>query len=116
MSNRIITDEQFSNYTTVDGNRLDKALQDTEDSVNNIKNGQLGTRWTQSQIVMGWQTGSVRNAPGVASTSAAYRNQAPWLRFYNSEADRVGTEGTIAHPFRVKGTGTTSVAHLGSPT
>ncbi len=112
MSNRIITDEQFSNYTTVDGNRLDKALQDTEDSINNIRNGQLGTRWMQSQIVMGWQTGSVRNGPGGgggAAISAAYRNQAPWLRFYNSEADRVGTDGTIAHPFRVKGTGTTSV-------
>tara|TARA_R110000737_G_C14583773_1_gene486184 strand:- start:267 stop:1181 length:915 start_codon:yes stop_codon:yes gene_type:complete len=108
MSNRILTDEQFSNYTTVDGNRLDKALQDTEDLVNNTDDGLLGTRWMQSQIVMGWTPlATLKIFTGGGITSAAYRCQHPWLRFYNSDADKIGT-GTIAHPFRVKGTGTTS--------
>lgn len=108
MSNRILTDEQFSNYTTVDGNRLDKALQDTEDLVNNTRDGLLGTRWMQSQIVMGWTPlAKLTTAGGAGFVTAAYRSQHPWLRFYNSDADKVGT-GTVAHPFRVKGTGTTS--------
>ncbi len=94
MSNRKITQQQFSAGTTVDADRLDKALQSTADYLNAIPSGDLLTRYTQTQIVAGW----------TAIQSAANKNQAPWLRVYNGSNDTEGA-GTIAHPWRIKGTG-----------
>ena len=110
MSIRKITKQQFSEGTTVDGDRMDKALQDTESYINSIPPGDLGVRYTQTQVVAGW----------TALQTVTNENQAPWLRFHNTSGDRNGT-GTIAHPFRVKGTTTTGVgatawAALGDPT
>ena len=95
MSIRKITNQQFSEGTTVDGDRLDAALQNTEDRINHVPPGDVGTRYTQTQVVAGW----------TALQTVANKNQAPWLRFQNSGSDRRGV-GTIAHPFRVKGTTT----------
>ena len=110
MSIRKITTQQFSDGTTVDGDRLDKALQDTGSHLNHIPPGDSGVRYTQTQIVMGW----------TALQTVVNENQAPWLRFHNTVGDRNGT-GTIAHPFRVKGTTTWGIgainwAALGNPT
>ena len=96
MSTRKITDQQFSEGTTVDGDRLDQALQDTEKRLNSIPAGDLETRYTQTQLVAGW----------TALQTVANQNQAPWLRFHNTTDDRQGTDGEILHPFRVKGTQT----------
>jgi hypothetical protein len=111
MSIRKITKQQFSEGTTVDGDRLDKALQDTGSYLNSISPGDSGVRYTQTQIVTGW----------TALQTVANENQAPWLRFHNTVGDVNGTGGEIAHPFRVKGTTTTGLtatpwAALGSPT
>ena len=95
MSIRKITKQQFSKGTTVDGDRLDKALQDTTSYLNAIPSGSSAVRYTQTQVVTGW----------TALQTIANENQAPWLRFHNGTGDMNGT-GTIAHPYRVKGTTT----------
>ena len=99
MSNRKITNQQFSEGTTVDGDRLDQALQDTQNRINSVPPGDVGTRYTQTQVVAGW----------TPLQTVANKNQAPWLRFQNSDQDRNGA-GTIAHPFRVKGTTTAGIS------
>ena len=91
MSIRKITKQQFSKGTTVDGDRLDKALQDTTSYLNAIPSGSSAVRYTQTQVVTGW----------TALQTIANENQAPWLRFHNGTGDMNGT-GTIAHPYRVK--------------
>ena len=99
MSNRKITNQQFSAGTTVDADRIDAALQSTTEYLNAIPSGDLANRFTQTQIVAGWTA--------FQKVTNAY--QAPWLRVYNSAADRQGA-GTIAHPWRVKGTGVLGAA------
>jgi len=50
---RKITKEQFSNGLNVDGNRLDNALQDVQDSVNAVPLSSVKTRYVPYQIVGG---------------------------------------------------------------
>ena len=94
MSNRKITKRQFSDGTTVDGTRIDAALQDTTEYLNNVPAGDLATRYTQTQHVAG----------STAQQKVAQKHQAPWLRYQNTTSDRNGSTGDIAHPFRIKGT------------
>ena len=105
MSNRKVTNQQFSEGTTVDGERLDSALQNTEDIINSVSGGDLETRYTQTQIVAGW----------TAYQKTSQEFQAPWLRFQNTTSDRQGTTGDIAHPFRVKGTKTAGFGIWAAP-
>ena len=105
MSNRKITKHQFSDGTTVDGTRIDAALQDTTEYLNNVPAGDLATRYTQTQIVAGW----------TALQNASQKNQAPWLRYQNTTSDRNGSTGDIAHPFRIKGTHTIPGAVWAAP-
>ena len=97
MSIRKIVKQQFSEGTTVDGDRLDQALQDTQEYINSVPPGDLGVRYTQTQIVAGWTP-----LQGVA----------------NTPADRQSADGDIAHPYRVNGTTTNQIAWAapGNPT
>ena len=52
---RKITDEQFSEGTTIDGTRIEKAFQDTVDRVETVEKGDISTRFTQQQYVFGYQ-------------------------------------------------------------
>lgn len=92
MSNRKITSQQFSAGTTVDADRLDVGLQDTEEYLNNVPGGDLLNRYTRTQIVAGW----------TAYQKTVNEFQAPWLRGANTTADTHGS-GTPLHPSRVKG-------------
>ena len=49
---RHITDQQFSDGTTIDGSRLEKGVQDLEDYLNNVPAEDLKYRWLQSQMVL----------------------------------------------------------------
>ena len=97
MSNRKVTPNQFSDGTTIDGDRLDGAIQDIGNRINHVPYGDLGVRYTQSQIVMGWH----------ALQYQINENQAPWLRYRNVAADVEGT-GDPVHKYRVKGTKSSS--------
>tara|TARA_A100001391_G_scaffold205140_1_gene203718 strand:+ start:294 stop:1499 length:1206 start_codon:yes stop_codon:yes gene_type:complete len=52
---RVVTDEQFSDGTTIDGNRLDGAVQDIQDRFNKIPYGDLKSRWVPITYMCGWQ-------------------------------------------------------------
>ena len=54
MSIRYFTKQQFSDGTTIDGNRLEEALQELESLSNGVPVSAIKTRFTQSQIVSGW--------------------------------------------------------------
>jgi len=86
MSNRYITKQQFSDGTTIDGNRIESALQDLEALSDLAPYGAIKTRFTQSQLVFGW-------APIL---DGAAPQEHPFMEFTNSTTDRLNT-------FRLKG-------------
>tara|TARA_R110002020_G_scaffold37128_1_gene112207 strand:+ start:136 stop:921 length:786 start_codon:yes stop_codon:yes gene_type:complete len=71
MSIRTLTDEQFSDGTTVDGDRLAKALTDTEKRFDQIPDGDLLERHMQTQMVLGWA--------GPIGADITKNIQYPWL-------------------------------------
>ena len=105
MSNRKITNQQFSDGTTVDGDRLDEGLQDLEQKLNAVPEGDLASRYLQTQIVAGW----------TAYQAVSQKHQAPWLRYQNTASDRQGSTGDIVNPFRLKGTETSTFAAWAAP-
>lgn len=99
MSIRVFTDQQFSDGTTIDGNRLERAMQELEDRQDTVPDGDLRNRWTQTQIVAGW-------APTVIAGSTATVGSRPYLRVYNGIADEFSSTSTAAsmNKYRLKGT------------
>ena len=51
---RVMTDEQFADGTTIDGNRLDDAMSDIVNRFNSVPLGDLKHRFVQTQYVAGW--------------------------------------------------------------
>ena len=74
MSIRELTEEQFSDGTTVDGSRLAKALDDMGDRFSSVPEGDLAQRHLQTQIVCGW-------SPPTAASGTSKTNEIryPWL-------------------------------------
>lgn len=113
MSTRKITDEQFSDKTTIDGNRLDEAIDDVTERINNVQKGDIKQRFIESQLVSSWMVcrgnGSV---DGTGNTTPGYQypfsgvlqneNFAPWLRIANTANDEVDGKD-VTNPYRVKG-------------
>lgn len=84
---RHMTDEQFADGTTIDGSRIDKALEDVTEHINAIPKGDMGRRFVQTQYVAGWQPWSA----ATGSVAATYESHHwPWLP-------------TINYPFTVTG-------------
>lgn len=84
---RHITDEQFSDGTTIDGSRLESALQDLEDYINNVPESDFKCRWLQSQMVvrcLPFTSGAI--AKMSADLGAPANHTAPWLDVYNTQA------------------------------
>jgi len=97
MSLRHFTSEQFAEGTTIDGDRLEKALQDLEDWSNNIEDSQFMNRWLQSQYVLKYlpqTTGAAGTLDTKTGLTGNYRH-APFLPVYNWPDDE--------NPFRFKG-------------
>jgi len=86
MSTRRITKQQFSDGTTIDGNRIETALQDIENIADLVPSGLIGNRFTQTQIVAGFQP--------ILGPGATW--QQPWMSFLNAGGTNI---------YRVKGTG-----------
>ena len=99
MSIRVFTDQQFSDGTTIDGNRLERAMQELEDRLDTVPDGDLRNRWTQTQIVAGW-------APTVLTGATSTVGTRPYLRIYNGLADEFSSTSTAAsaNRYRLKGT------------
>ena len=108
-SNRTLTDEQFSDGTTIDGTRIDQALQDSVEHFNEVPAGDASTRMTQQQFVFGYQPAMYTSMPdtkGVSLTGhaadrfpAKYRaakgttegTTLPWLPLKNNKYTTVTT-------------------------
>ena len=70
---RTLTDEQFSDGTTVDGSRIDDALEEAVEHFNSIPEGDVSTRFTKTQYVFGYQPAGFTGTPvaGPATTFQA---------------------------------------------
>jgi hypothetical protein len=88
---RYITNEQFADGTTIDGSRIDSALQDVQEVVNSIPKGDLKNRYTQTQFVMGWSP-SRHYLPNQADTSL------PWMQAMNDDAQLATVTGGLSTP------------------
>ena len=89
MSIRVFTDQQFADGTTIDGNRLEDALQSLEGRVNKVPDGDLQNRWMQTQIVLGFSPPTAHDL-----TSASYNwGQRPWMLKENNNPSITGDTG-----------------------
>ena len=99
-STRIVTEEQFSDETTIDGDRLDKAYQDLTDRVNNIPKGDIRTRFTQQQYVFGYSPHGFpfgtyfAGTPGHTDLELYIRSQTrfPWTFITNNQHTTAATQ------------------------
>mgnify|MGYP003108992699 FL=1 len=134
---RTLTKEQFSTGTTIDGDRIDNALDDVVERVNSIPYGDLRKRWVPITFVAGWTPQSPAsithdpsppipvNSPVTAASSkggAVYpTHHWPWLRVKNFSSEvATGTEGSGAqddrkpqNTFRLKGCGVDGIHPFG---
>jgi len=113
MSTRKITDNQFSDKTTIDSNRLDEAIDDVTERINNVQKGDIKQRFIESQLVSSWMVcrgyGSL-DEEGHAGIKYQYpfsgvlqnENFAPWLRIANTTNDEVDGKD-VTNPYRIKG-------------
>ena len=108
--NRYISKEQFSEETTIDGSRMDNAMQDVQDLVNAIPKGDLKNRYTQTQFVMGW-------SPAKTYAANSVDTSLPWMKAKNSEnqiayltGSSKDTPDAFQNPARAKGYATDGIA------
>jgi len=115
---RTITKEQFSEGTTIDGNRIDNAMDDVVERVNSVPYGDLRKRWVPITYVAGWTPQSpatLEMTSGDPDESdkgeIAGTHHWPWMRVLNTNSEVVnGTLGAAAtddlrftNPYRLKG-------------
>ncbi len=119
---RTLTKEQFSTGTTIDGDRIDNALDDVVERVNDIPYGDLRKRWVPTTYVAGWSPQSPACISSGTPSPTAGANPSsggniygthhwPWLRVKNDTSGvATGTEGAastddtkVTNPYRLKG-------------
>jgi hypothetical protein len=123
--NRQISKQQFSDSTTIDGSRVEDAMQDVEDHVNAVPGGDIQQRFMQTQVVAGysphaeaWVDGTDlvggalvinQNVFGLAAqaSTALTGSMFPFLPVYNSAANLsqapAVTPDAFTNPHRSKG-------------
>ena len=70
---RTLTDEQFSDGTTIDGSRIDKALDDAVEHFNEIPKGDVSTRFTKTQYTFGYQPSSYTGTVEISGPNNVFR-------------------------------------------
>ena len=68
---RTLTDEQFSDGTTIDGSRIDDALQESVEHFNSVPHGDVSTRFTKTQYIFGYQPAGYTGTPDSTGTGGA---------------------------------------------
>tara|TARA_R110000824_G_scaffold102703_2_gene244440 strand:+ start:17172 stop:18059 length:888 start_codon:yes stop_codon:yes gene_type:complete len=97
---RHFTTEQFSDGTTIDGNRLERAVQDLENYINNVPDGDFANRWLQSQVVLKYLPWTAAADTAFASyilPIAGGYNPFPYMPIYNSG------NASLMNSYRAKG-------------
>jgi hypothetical protein len=91
-----MTDQQFSDNTTIDGSRLDAGMEDIERHFNEVPQGDIKTKWAPTCYVISWSP-----APAAAPVKAHHW---PWMGCVNDRTTTVGVSpDSFANVFRVKG-------------
>lgn len=106
--NRKITDEQFADDTTIDGSRIETALEDVVEYVNEAPCGSVKNRYTQTQVVMGWSPQMFRT---FANGAIPMTERAPWMYQRNINSNVVVIPNTadqnlpesFQNVYRIKG-------------
>lgn len=103
---RHITDEQFSEKTTVDGSRIDKALAESVDHVNNIPAGDVLSRYTETKFVFGYRPNRDYDAcvtsAGTGTQTHYYAHHFPWMQIANNSDLTLGDAQDAQNPYVVK--------------
>lgn len=89
MSIRVISKQQFSDGTTIDGNRIEQALQQLEQMCDTVPRGAVRTRFTRSQLVLGWN-------PIIdfdATAAGGYTHEHPWIVDLNTDGPKYRLKG-----------------------
>tara|TARA_R110002020_G_scaffold264832_1_gene479586 strand:- start:15288 stop:16229 length:942 start_codon:yes stop_codon:yes gene_type:complete len=89
---RTITNEQFTDGTTIDGDRLQKALKDLESRFNDIPRGDIKTKWLPTQFISGWSP-----TPPQPSVFPFNDQSWPFLRSINQVNDIVTDAGDLSN-------------------
>lgn len=107
---RKTTKEVFYGGTTIDGSRLEKALGEVEDAVNNVPKGSLKQRFVATQYHSGFNPQDRANAP-------SFHHKSPWLRALNGSADTLGdvAENGPFNRARFKGTQVPGIEQFALP-
>ena len=98
-STRKLTNEQFQEGTTIDGDRLQEAMDNVADRVNNIPLQDLKKRYVQTQYVGGF---SPNKAALTTGDRRAYLRPSPFLPSWNKQHTS-GWDGKINNIQRWKG-------------
>jgi hypothetical protein len=64
---RTLTDEQFTDGTTVDASRIDNALDESLEHFNEVPQGDVSTRFTKTQYIFGYQPAPYTGTPNTAA-------------------------------------------------
>lgn len=121
MTTRKVTKVQFSDGTSIDGNRIQTFVDNLEERINNIPTGDIKTRYMEQQIVAGWQVAS-GSATAAPSVPYAYHdiltNFCPWTRVSNkfvqktaAQQDFEPSDPNVINDYRVKGLTNPSIAN-----
>lgn len=95
---RKISKEQFSDGTTIDGNRIEKWLTEIMNRVNGLKRSDIKNRFIAHTFVGGYSP-----QQGVFSRSL------PWMNAENTSAEVFAPTVTIGNQYRHKGTRTSGI-------
>ena len=101
--NRNVTKEVFYDGTTIDGSRLEKAMGEIADGVNDVQIGNTKQRFVATQFVAGF------NPQDRQATPAVHRS--PWLLAKNDDTSGVVPDQAPFNRFRLKGTASPGVDH-----
>jgi hypothetical protein len=96
---RVVTKQQFADGTTIDGSRIDEAMQDFVDRANSVPAGDFSNRHMRTQYVSGW-------TPFHTNTNETHHF--PWMPHVNNKTQVVGLttdppSGSFNNVERVKG-------------
>jgi hypothetical protein len=96
---RLVTKQQFAEGTTIDGSRIDDAMQDIVDRANSVPAGDFASRYMRTQYVSGW-------TPFHTNTNETHHF--PWMPHVNNKTQVVGLStdppsGSFNNVERVKG-------------
>ena len=94
---RHVTEQQFAEGTTVDGSRLDDAMEDFIQHHNNIPSSDISTRHTANTYFSGW----IPQKPARTPDGPRF----PWQTAFNTAGTATGSSvpDSMSNPERVKG-------------